>query len=114
MKEPTDEQLREYVEKLPEIYKAVFRVFSRDEFRRAGDAIPVYRVHDELVDEEKDIRIQDVSDAISNLIGNGFVQKHGQPFICPTQLGERMIELISGIKPRTQSIPELPQPTWAL
>ena len=116
MAEPTDDQLREYAAKLPQIYKDLLAAFPKvDPDRRSGDPVKVFEIEELLVNEASDVRIQDFQKAINQLVSQKFLRDIGGSlnYCAPTVLGERLITLITNHVPRPASIPELPEPSWA-
>ena len=116
MAEPTDEQLRDYAAKLPQIYRDLLAAFPKiDPDRRSGDPAKVFDIEELLVSESKDVRMSDVQDAIYQLVSQKFLRGIGGGlyYCVPTVLGERLITLITKHVPRPASIPALPEPSWA-
>jgi hypothetical protein len=116
MAEPTDEQLREYAAKLPEIYRDVLAAFPKaDPARRQGDAVQVERLLQALPGTQFDTdrpTLRDVSEAISNLRFEELVEDTGFEGVYPTELGERLVAAITGRMAPVRVVPPLPVPTW--
>lgn len=115
MAEPTDEQLRDYVAKLPQIYKDLLAAFPKfHPNRRSGDPVLRGKLEDSLISEDRDVRFEDVQAALDQLISQKFIRNTNTPrYVTPTLLGERLISVITKHVPRPATIPELPQPSWA-
>ncbi len=115
MPEPTDEQLKDYAKKLPELYKHIFQVITkRDLNRRYGDGFTRDYIEVCIVDEQTDIRYSDVSDAVDQLIDRNFfqIQPSRPQMVYLTPLGERLMTAVTGIVPRPAQVEKLPAPTW--
>lgn len=118
--EPTDEQLKAYAERLPEIYKQVLAAFpDQSPDRRAGDGLAYESVDEYLVRSAPDwYRTQDLPKVLEQLERREFVKWHrysdhpGVDFCTPTPLGERLITSLTGHRPTEREIPPLPEPTW--
>jgi len=115
MAEPTDKQLKEYVAGLPDVYQYILKAYpSKQPNRQAGDGL----TEDSIVDSFADIRdiysIDEVSDALDQLVQRDFLKK--QPsfrFFSPTELGERLIRVLTGSVPRSsKAAPPLPELAW--
>jgi hypothetical protein len=135
---PTDEQLKEYAAQLPDLYKDILaayqyadpnrergvgvfegtlRNFLWNELMRSGrDGIdpgqkrryPFSPALDEFGDEG-------FSEAVSRLIAEGFIEPRGPNGIgslIPTEVGERLIEIVSGRPVPRKVFPDLPKPRW--
>lgn len=111
---PTDEQLREYAEKLPQIYRDVLATFPAiNPERKAGYGLTVETVLDHLIDSDRGYDTADVQDALAKLEERGFLTLHRKmAWYAPTQLGERLVTVLTGHTPRSSGAPPLPVPTW--
>ncbi len=114
MAEPTDEQLREYAAKLPDLYRETFEAFYRMEPNR-HDGAPLRGVS--LVEEVAkscDYAESEVAQALDELIVHKFLLRAGYPapIYLPTALGERLMTVVTGKRPRKRGAPPLPKPTW--
>ncbi len=116
MAEPTDEQLREYAAKLPQIYRDILAAFAKaDPARRQGDAVQVERLMQALPGTEFDTNrptLRDINEAISNLRFEDIVEDTGYGGVHPTEVGERLIGFVTGRQAPTKVIPPLPVPSW--
>ena len=115
MAEPTDDQLREYAAKLPQIYKDLLAAFPKvDPDRRSGDPVAIFKLEEQLESDDRDVRLEDVQSAFKKLVLQRFIRSIGGTTYCaPTPIGERLISVITNHVPRPATIPELPQPSWA-
>jgi len=117
MAEPTDEQLKDYVTEMPQIYKsALIAIPETDPRRRARDPIKADEIVARITDADQDIRRIDVVTALTQLADRGFFSKELlSPFYhtTPTDLGERAIKSSTGTIARPAMIPALPEPSWA-
>ena len=116
MAEPTDEQLREYAAKLPQIYKDILAAFSKaDPSRRQGDAVGLERLQEALPGSEFDTSrpsLRDFNEAVGNLCFEEILEETGFAGVYPTELGERLIAAVTGRKAPLKVVPPLPVPTW--
>lgn len=116
MAEPTVDQLREYAAKLPEIYKDVLIAFPKiDPERRRGDAAVIDRnifFRFQLKSVESPLREWDIRQAINALCDAGILDTNEFNSLFPTEVGERLITLLTGHEAKVYTIPELPTPTW--
>ena len=116
MPDPTDDQLRDYAAQIPQIYKDLLAAIPAiDQNRRTGDPVPRLQLEDRLVDEGRDIRIADVQTAMDELMLQKFIRfVSGSNYVVPTPIGERLITILTNHQPRPETIPKLPQPSWAV
>ena len=116
MPEPTDEQLRDYAAKLPQIYKDILAAFPvADPQRRRGDALQLERILGGLPSSEFDTGRpprRDVEDAIENLRDAEILNDNGFTGFYPTDLGERLIGVLTGHPAPVVVVPPLPALTW--
>jgi len=58
---------------------------------------------------------EEFSAAIDHLVANGFIQPRTADAtgrLVPTDVGERLIEIVAGKPPPANKVPDLPKPTW--
>ena len=125
MAEPTDEQLKQYVERLPVVFKATLECFVPHSVipgfgkiahpRRAGAALTFDTIDERLRENYSHYRIGDTEDALDKLRVRGFVVEFEEPILNykPTELGERLIAALTGEQPVPEELPELPELVWA-
>ena len=117
MREPTDDELRDYLAKMLEIYKKVLASLPEiDPKRRELDPIRADSIMDRLIDPDLDIRRVDVEAAITQLYDHGFFgggSGYGPYYAGTTEVGERAIKMLTGKSSRSATVPALPQPAWA-
>ncbi|MGL6076496.1 MAG: hypothetical protein ACRC8S_20265 [Fimbriiglobus sp.] len=118
MAEPTDDQLKSYLDKIPEIYREILREIPKQNLkRRRFDFIQESTIVMNLASEEHDVRIQDLQAALEELKRLGFLElaPYGLSSLHsrPTTLGERAIEMLTGNSAKPASILPLPEPSWA-
>jgi hypothetical protein len=128
MREPTDEELKEYADKLPRIYKYVLEAYaSADSKRRRGEPLDEVEIRQWVTLRDDYYRWGDVVGALDKLEGRGFLTKElsgadphgeyvpitGEPAYRPTELGERLITALTGVSPVRSVIPELPELSWS-
>lgn len=127
MTEPTDQQLKHYAAELPKIYKYVLEAFAKaSQRRRAGEPLPLSVINQWVLLMDDYYRMGDVEEAIKNLRERGFLTLHFDPDlhdwdangevisedIQPTELGERLIAILTGIGPVRSVVPKLPELVW--
>lgn len=130
MAEPTDEQLKEYGDKLPEVYRTALAAFIQifddgTAVRRAGTQVGFPRICSEVLEAHPALSDADVKAILDQLINHSFIKDvvpykgledfPGNQFrrYVPTLLGERLIRAVTGIEPVPEAIPALPEPAWA-
>ena len=121
MAEPTDEQLKAYADKLPEVFRATLDAFVEHNrnghpLRRRGGAMLTMETLDERMAERFPLyRIGDTEAALIRLADKGLVSEILEPIIHykPTALGERLISAITGGEHVPEDVPELPDLVWA-
>ena len=114
MAEPTDEQLREYAAKLPQLYREILEAFPK--------AYPARRQHDSLTWESllsqldvSEFGNAEILEGIELLVGSGFLELselRSIRLVRPSVLGERLIEVLTGKITPKRGAPPLPVPTW--
>lgn len=111
---PTDEQLREYAEKLPAIYKAILSAYPAvAPGRREGDGLTADSIREHVEEVHPDERSEDVPAGLNQLEERGFLSSAKRwSFYSPTSLGERLIVVLTGHVPAPVGPPPLPVPTW--
>ena len=111
---PSDEQIKEYADKLPEIYRDVLSAFpGENPTRRDGDGLLPESIESHVHFLNSDHREGDVTAAVARLTDRGFFEvdaRFGE--VRPTPLGERLIAAVTGRRPAPVSIPDLPVPSW--
>jgi hypothetical protein len=129
MAEPTDEQLKQYAEKLPKIYKYILEAFAKaSEERRAGEPLPFSVIRQWVMLKDSYYRTGEVHEAILKLKDRGLLKDYidpEQPYeipddaetswledLAPTDLGERLITALTGFDPKRSIVPELPELVW--
>ena len=114
MREPTDEQLREYADKLPAIYRDILAAFPGvAPRRRAGEGLMEETIEQFVADHSPDHRPEDVADGLGRLADRGFLGRDDRFVVyTPTPLGERLLHVVTGHTPVTAAMPDLPVPTW--
>lgn len=116
MAEPTDEQLREYAAKLPQIYRDILKAFQAATPNRwHGDSLRVEVIRDGLPGSEFDPRrpsLREIDVAIENMCDAAILDDTGFAAYFPTDLGERLIAALTGRESPKAVVPPLPVPTW--
>ena len=128
MAEPTDEQLKQYADKLPWVYRTALEAFIQKyedgtAVRRAGTPVKYQRIRAAVIDLHPAIEDDDMDSLLQQLVEKGFLIRIAQDVVSffarpnqryiPTPLGERLIQAVTGIEPVPEALPELPQPAWA-
>ncbi len=130
MAEPTEEQLKAYAGKLPEVYRTALWAFIQTfddgaAVRRAGTNVRLSWIESEVREAHPAYHSADVVKILDQLEQRGFVKNLGTQYgdapvlhdaycrYAPTVLGERLIAAVTGIEPVPESVPKLPEPVWA-
>ena len=118
---PSDEQIREYLDSLPQVYKDVLTSFVEiKQDRREGDGLTTQTILDHLSEKETPFRERDYQEAIEQFAAKGFFQNDPRPqfgggffpFVHPSPICERLIASLTGEKAKPAKIPDLPVPVW--
>ena len=109
---PTMDQVIEYSQALPELYRWIFWAIPKiDPGRRAGDGVAIASLATYLRSLGLQPDFQDVRDACLQLVEGGFVEMNGV-FVNPTPLGEELLVAVRGKYSPDRLVPALPRPTW--
>lgn len=133
---PSDSQLRAYASGLPPIYKSVMQAFrDASPERRFGEAMLESSLRS-YVKNTGGVTDEQLTEAIRQLISHEFVTRrqlttdswlsmlpsvnplefkyvYGMHYlVAPTQLGEKLIEAITGTPTPIPVVPQLPMPSW--
>ena len=129
MAEPTDEQLKSYADKLPEVYRTALGAFLQryedgTAVRRAETPVKLSWIRSEVHEIHPAYHEPDVKALLNQLVQRNFLQECGSPTgiekyamdqfrrYVPTALGERLIAAVTGVEPVPELIPALPEPVW--
>ena len=106
-----DQELREYAESLPPIYREILAAFPRIEpNRKAGYGLGFQTLAADFDDRGLEFTLGEVIQACEELERNGLVVIKHRVFVSPTERGERLISAITGKKPKAVTVPPLPVP----
>jgi hypothetical protein len=107
----TAEQVHEYVESLPPIYREILRAFPRIQpNRKAGYGLGFQTLAADFEREGLAPTMGEIILACQELERQGLVQiKHGL-LVHPTERGERLIAAITGREAPAVTVPPLPVP----
>lgn len=114
MAEPTDEQLREYAAKLPQIYRDIFAIFDEAApERHRREALTTGTVVGEMLANTV-FTASEIDEALELLVERDFLTRGHKslPSLAPTELGERLLTAVTGHESQKRRAPPLPQPTW--
>ena len=101
----TDEQLKNYAESLPSIYREILTAFPRTEpNRKQGYGLAFQTLAADL----DSFRLGEIILACKQLEQRKLVEVKHKIFVHPTQLGERLIGIITGQSAPVVQVPELP------
>ena len=106
----TDTELREYAEKLPDIYREILAAFPRFmPTRKAGFGLAFQSLAADFENRQLKYTMGEIILACEKLRERGFVEiKHGI-FVCPTDDGEQLISAVTGQEPAAAvAVPDLP------
>ncbi len=101
----TDEQLKSYAKSLPPIYREILTAFPRLEpGRKQGYGLAFQTLEVDL----KSYNLGEIVQACEQLEQRELVEVKHKIFVHPTQLGERLIGIITGQSAPVIQVPELP------
>jgi hypothetical protein len=107
----TAEQIKDYAENLPSIYRDILASFPRLEpTRRSGYGLAFQTLAADLEGENKGIRLGEIIQACEALKQRELVEIKNRIFVHPTELGESVIAAITGRQSQAIRVPELPAP----
>ncbi len=116
---------KDYVESLPAIYRDILAAFPEVEpARNAGEGLAYQTLFAKLREQgekgeslremmKSQWSIGEVVEACQKMQQGGAVEIKQGIFVCPTPLGEEMITLLTGTKPREPHVPDFPHPAQA-
>lgn len=106
-----DEDLRNYADSLPAIYKEILSAFPRIEpHRQAGFGLAFQTLAADFKNEAKGFSLAEIIAATGQLEQHQLATiKHGV-FVHPTEYGERLIAVLTGQEPQPVNVPPLPSP----
>jgi hypothetical protein len=105
----TDEQLRKYSESLPAIYREILAAFPRIEpYRKRGYGLAFQTLAADFNDRNLEITAGEIVQAADELAHQGLAKIEHGIFIQPTELGERLIAIITGKQAPVVKVPKLP------
>ena len=127
MAEPTDVQLRDYVAKLPQIYKDILCAFPKvNSRRRREEAVAESSLIGTVMDDHENYLADEVGEALHNFAESKMLTietkqyltpggggTHSYRIIKPTPLGERLIKAQTGVAPLVKYVPKLPIHSWS-
>ena len=102
---------KDYVESLPEIYRDILSAFPKIEpARKAGWGLAYQTLGENLGASHS---LGEILEACQNMERAGAVEIKHRILVCPTELGEQIITLLTGKKAGEFHVPEFPSPTQA-
>ena len=111
---PSDAEMIAYGKSLPAIYRDIFSAFPAVEpGRKAGYglAVPTLAMH--FANSKRAYAVGEIQDACQQLADSGFVEMKNGIFVHPSDLGEQLIAVLTGISRASRvSVPRLPAHTW--
>ncbi len=106
---PTDTQLRAYVEALPSIYREILAAFPRLEpGRRQGYGLAFQTLAADFENRGRRFDLEQIMQACGELEDKGLIEVRNGIFARPTELGERLIGLVTGQQAPTLKVEPLP------
>jgi hypothetical protein len=112
---PTPEELRAYVDQVPQIYKdilATFQIASPN--RSEGEPVAFGTLGRSLVNQGKTYTEYELELALGNLVDQSFLdESEFTQGYTPTRVGEALIATITGKRAKEVAVPALPSPNWA-
>jgi hypothetical protein len=107
----TAEEVHEYVESLPPIYREILRAFPRIQpNRKAGYGLGFQTLAADFERERLGFALGEIILACQELQRQGLVQIQYELFVHPTERGERLIAAITGRETPPVTVPPLPVP----
>lgn len=107
----SDEELRQYADSLPAIYREILAAFPRIEpHRRQGYGLAFQTLAADFADRHINYGLGEVIQACEELQQRRIVDIKHRIFAHPTPLGERLIAILSGQEAAAVTIPKLPEP----
>lgn len=107
----TNEQLFEYVQRLPPIYKEILATFPRLEpQRKAGYGLAFQTLATDFESRGLEFNLGEIMQACKQLENHNIVQVKNRIFVHPTDYGERLIAAITETQPVAATVPPLPSP----
>jgi hypothetical protein len=99
---------QEYVAELPEIYREILGAFpALEPGRKKGYALAIPTLSAEL---RRHYSYGEIKTACEQLAQGGAVEIKSDIFVCPTDLGEELIEKLTGHAARPQYVPPFTPP----
>ena len=107
----TDEQLKSYAESLPPIYREILAAFPRIEpARKQGFGLAFQTLSTDFESRHTGFTLGEIIQACQALEQQHIVEIKHRIFAYPTQLGERLIGVLTGQHTPEVLVPELPSP----
>ena len=107
----SEQELQEYVEKLPTIYREILAAFPRIEpSRKAGYGLAFQTLGTDFQSRGIGFGTGEIINACDQLRLHGIVEINHHLFVHPTEYGERLIGAITGVTAPTAEVPVLPTP----
>lgn len=105
------QKLKTYVESLPKIYRDILAAFPRLEpTRKKGFGLAFQTLAIDFTERESDTSMAEIVLACKELKKHGIVSIKRNMFVEPTDLGESLIEAITGKRATAVSVPKIPAP----
>ena len=110
---PTIEQLMTYAHSLPDLYKRILWAFpSIHPGRKLGDGMEISSLARYFQALNLDYDSNELAEACRRLEETGLLEYKQTSFVHPTNVGERLIGVVSGKWAPKRELPELPTPNW--
>jgi hypothetical protein len=110
---PTDAEMAAYAQQLPQIYRDILAAFPEVEpGRKAGFGLAFQTLTAHFYNRKIGHALDEVREACRQLAAAGLVEIHNEIFAHPTELGERLIAILTGKRAPVMRVPDLPRPTW--
>jgi len=98
----------QYLKELPDIYREILSAFPRLEpTRKAGYGLAYQTLYESLRER---CSLGDIIQACQQMQQGGAVEIKQRIFVHPTEMGEQIIEGLTGKKPRESTVPAFPTP----
>src|SRR5438876_2736851 len=110
---PSDQELRAYAEKLPDIYREILIAFPRIEpGRKVGYGLAFQTLAADFADRKIGFTLGEIILACEQLQAHRIVEIKYRIFVHPTEYGERLITAITGKQSPVTTVPALPAPPF--
>jgi hypothetical protein len=111
---PNDTEMAAFAKNLPPIYRDIIAAFPEIEpGRKAGYGMAFQTLAVHFANTRRGYRFAEIEEACKQLAESGFIEIKHDIFAHPTELGERLIAILTSGEPAPKlAVPRLPAHTW--